>query len=262
MEAETRPGREISTSPSNCGCVDPCGLQLPTERDGGPRQGRPRGVATLFGHIRERKRLMLGKKKEGMSSHAADRPAVRRDDDESEQAGAAARVPRRPRPLKRIALAAAIGIVTLNVWTGGPLFALWVGSRFQGSGPPKMSSIFVVAGVLAAVSFVLVRALAILGASYDETTGQTPTVRAHTPWLRSMRGEREQYEGVRTHLTALERFLVATVIVVVALFEVWFFFFSTSPIDNRSGRSALPQAAPALAAGPSAADFGPSRTAS
>ena len=148
--------------------------------------------------------------------------------------------PPRASALKRIGLAALIGLVTLNVWTGSPLFALWVGSRVQGTGPPTMAPIFVVAVVLAALSLALVRLLAYLGAAYDDATGEYPTVRKHTPWLRSMRGERPQYEGIRARLTVLERTVVIMVVVVVALFEIWFFFFSTSPIDQRSGRSALP----------------------
>ena len=141
--------------------------------------------------------------------------------------------------LKRMALATAMAVVAANVWTGSPLFALWVGSRIQGSGPPKMSSIFVVAIVLAILSFALVRLLGALQVAYDDLTGQGTTVRQHTPWLRSMRGEREQYEGEKPRLTAAERILVAMVLVAVLLFEIWFFFFSSSPIDQRSGRSQL-----------------------
>jgi hypothetical protein len=51
-----------------------------------------------------------------------------------------------------------------------------------------------------------------------------------------MRGERELYAGDRPTLSALDRILVVTVVIAVAAFEVWFFFFSTSPIDQRSGR--------------------------
>ena len=141
--------------------------------------------------------------------------------------------------LKRLALACAIGVLTLNVWTGSPRFALWVGSRVQGSGPPKMSAVFVVAIVLGAVAFACLRLIAILGGAYDRVTGSTATVRTHAPWLRSMRGERERYEGEAPTLTAQERIVVVMVIVVVAVFEIWFFFFSSSPIDQRSGRSAL-----------------------
>ena len=39
-------------------------------------------------------------------------------------------------------------LAAANIWTGSPLFALWVGSRLQGSGPPKMSSIAAVVIVL------------------------------------------------------------------------------------------------------------------
>lgn len=141
--------------------------------------------------------------------------------------------------LKRVGLAALMGIVGLNVWTGSPLLGLWVGSRVQGEGPPQMRAIFVVAVVIAIVSFVLAQVLARLGLVYDELTGTSPTVRDHTPWLRSMRGERPQYHGVEPRLTALERILVIMVIVAFMLFEVWFFFFSSSPIDQRTGRSQL-----------------------
>ena len=141
---------------------------------------------------------------------------------------------------KRVALAAAMGVAALNVWTGSPLFAIWVGARFQGEGPPKMATLFVVAAVLGAVSFALVKLLAIIGAAYEEAAGEVRTVRTHAPWLRSMRGEREHYAGERPRLTALERTLVVMVVVAIAVFEIWFFFFSGSPIDGRSGRSQTP----------------------
>ena len=130
-----------------------------------------------------------------------------------------------------------MGVVALNIWTGSPLLGLWVGSRVQGDGPPQMHAIFVVAVVIAVVSLVLAQVLGRLGIAYDKLTGTAPTVRQHTPWLRSMRGERPQYVGVEPRLTVLERILVIMVVLVVALFEVWFFFFSSSPIDQRTGRS-------------------------
>jgi len=140
---------------------------------------------------------------------------------------------------KRIAFAALLTIVGLNVWTGGPLLALWIGSRVQGSGPPTMGAVFIVVVVLAIVCFVLAVLFGRLSRRYQEMTGQAPTVSQHTPWLRSMRGERPQYAGVEPTLTAPERILVGMVVVAFVLFEVWFFFFSGSPIDNRTGRAAL-----------------------
>ena len=34
--------------------------------------------------------------------------------------------------LKRTMLAIAAALASVNIWTGGPVFALWVGSQFQG----------------------------------------------------------------------------------------------------------------------------------
>jgi hypothetical protein len=138
--------------------------------------------------------------------------------------------------LKRLGLAAAMAAVSINIWTGSPVFALWVGSKTQGGGPPTMSSVAVVAVVLAAVSLLLVRLLALLGARYDKLTGRPAHVRRHVPWLRSMRGERPLYPGEAPSITVLERVLVVCVALALLAFEIWFLFYSGSPIDQRSGR--------------------------
>jgi hypothetical protein len=136
----------------------------------------------------------------------------------------------------RVVLVALIGLASLNLWTGGPLLALWVGSRTQWSGPPTMLGLFVVTIVLTAVSLGLIRLIALLQEAHRKLSGDAPQVRAHTPWLRSMRGERPVYPGESRRLTAPERMLVLVVMIAVIAFEVWFFFFSGSPIDQRSGR--------------------------
>jgi hypothetical protein len=138
--------------------------------------------------------------------------------------------------LRRVALLSLIGLASLNLWTGGPLFALWVGAHTQGSGPLTMFSLLVVTVLLLAISLGLVRVIAVLQEAYRKQTGDMTHVKAHTPWLRSMRGERPVYPGEQAQVTAPERVLVLIVIVAVVLFEVWFFFFSGSPIDQRSGR--------------------------
>jgi hypothetical protein len=127
-------------------------------------------------------------------------------------------------------------LVALNVWTGSPLLALWIGSRLQGSGPPKMGPIFVVVVAFAVISFALTAVLARLGDSYDRLTGQFAQVHRHVAWLRSMRGERPQYPGQHVQATALEQILIAIVVLCILAFEIWFFLFSGSPIDQRSGR--------------------------
>lgn len=138
--------------------------------------------------------------------------------------------------LQRFGLTAVMTVVAVNVWTGSPMAALWIGSQMQGAGPPKMSSVAVVVVAMAAFSFVLVRLLTLLGSYHDRLTGLSPQVQAHAPWLRSMRGERPLYPGERVEITALEKILVAMVVIAVLAFEVWFLFYSGSPFDSRTGR--------------------------
>ena len=142
--------------------------------------------------------------------------------------------------MKRFALAAAMAVVTLNVWTGAPLLALWVGSRVQSHSQASLLGIAVVAITLGFLCFLLLRLLRVLGDQYDRLVGAAPTVRRHISWLRSMRDERPEYKGVTPTISMSERIVVLAVVLAVALFEVWFFFFSTSPIDQRSGRSQAP----------------------
>jgi hypothetical protein len=135
-----------------------------------------------------------------------------------------------------VGLLVGMALASVNIWTGSPLMALWVGSRVQSSGTTSMGAIGIVAVTLAALSLVLIKLLGVLQAAYDGLTGHRRSVRRTLPWMRSMRGERphEQPEGVRP--SAAELMLIACVVVAVVAFEVWFFFFSSSPIDQRSGR--------------------------
>jgi hypothetical protein len=62
--------------------------------------------------------------------------------------------------MRRIALAALMALLAINVWTGGPLLALWIGSRVQSGGDSSMIikpiTAVVVFASLAAISFALV----------------------------------------------------------------------------------------------------------
>ena len=141
------------------------------------------------------------------------------------------------RSVKRVGLLSAMALTTVNIWTGSPLMALWLGSRVvSGDNQATMGAIAVVAVVMVALSLLLIRLLGAEQAAYDRLTGQRRSVRRHTPWLRSSRGERphEQPEGVRP--SPVELMLIASVVIVVTAFEIWFFFYSGSPIDQRSGR--------------------------
>ena len=137
---------------------------------------------------------------------------------------------------KRFGLTALMAFLALNIWTGSPLLALWIGSRVQGEdSQASMGAFAAVIGCLALFSVLLYQALKYVLHAYQETTGTLPTVRTHAPWLRSMRGERPDY-GDRPQITGAERIVVVTVILAAAAFEIWFFFFSGSSIGGGSGR--------------------------
>jgi hypothetical protein len=138
-------------------------------------------------------------------------------------------------------LLAAAAVVGLNVWTGSPLLALWVGSRVEtlSSTPgPSGLGIFVVVVVMGLTSFVLLKLLGRLQDAYLAALGR-PTRKYRSTWLRSMRAERGEW--ARQHdpdarASAFEIVVMAVVVVAVIAFEIWFFFYSPSPIDQRTGR--------------------------
>lgn len=138
---------------------------------------------------------------------------------------------------KRTALAAGTAVLSVNIWTGAPLLALWVGSRFEGwvaaeGAGTSMRAIFVLVAVLAALELALTIALARLSGAYDELTGRPPAARQTSPWLRSMRGEREEIARKRAGISGVERIVVISVIAAVLALEIWFFFFAGSPLPS------------------------------
>jgi hypothetical protein len=143
--------------------------------------------------------------------------------------------------VKRIALAISMAIVATNVWIGGPIVALWIGSRLQnasgGSLTIRPSTALAVFASLAVITIGLVKLLSAIAAAYDRASGNGPVKRRHDSWVSV---ERKSFPGVRPSLTTMERILVVVVAMAVIAFEIWFMFFSTSPIDQRSGRSSVP----------------------
>jgi hypothetical protein len=138
---------------------------------------------------------------------------------------------------ERVALVAGMAVASISLWTAAPLLGLWVGSRVAPSSGISMGAVLAVVVTIGFVCWLLVRALGAMSRSYDGSIGRTATVRRHTPWLRSMSGEREHGQpGADAHLTPLEYILVGVVLLAYLAFELWFFFLSSSPIDQRSGR--------------------------
>ena len=134
---------------------------------------------------------------------------------------------------KRIALGVATALVAINIWTGGPLLALWVGSQAVRGGTLSMGAVFLVVVVLAVVEIGLTVALGWLSAKYDALTGRPAGTRRTSPWLRSMRGEREEVYRQSRGISGVERIVVMSVVACVIAFEVWFFFFAGSSLPSQ-----------------------------
>jgi hypothetical protein len=132
--------------------------------------------------------------------------------------------------LARAVLLAAMALVAVNLWTGSPLLALWVGSRVVGDNGLSMGAVFLVIACLAVTSFILIRVLTALGAAHDRRAGLEPERRRQQPWMKSLSGERLATERARARVSGLDVVIVATVVLAAAAFEVWFFFFSGSSL--------------------------------
>ncbi|HEY4427093.1 MAG TPA: hypothetical protein VGN08_02710 [Solirubrobacteraceae bacterium] len=134
--------------------------------------------------------------------------------------------------LKRLALLAASTLVAVNIWTGAPLMALWVGSRMVGRRAVTMGSVLLIVVLLAVFVTAMAMALTWLSARYDELTQRPEGERLISPWVRSMRGEDDEVARARAGTTPVELIVTASTVVAVICLEVWFFFFAGSPLPS------------------------------
>jgi hypothetical protein len=135
--------------------------------------------------------------------------------------------------LKKIGLVTASALCTVNLWTGAPLFAVWVGSKVQGSlNNLSMTALFSVIAVPVAMVFLLGFILTWINQKYDEVTGRPPAARRTSPWMRSMRDEREVDVRDKYGISGVERMVVIMAVAGCLAFEAWFFFFAGSSLPN------------------------------
>jgi hypothetical protein len=132
------------------------------------------------------------------------------------------------RHLKRLLLVALMALASVNLFTGAPLFAIWVGSRVQGdSGSLSMTAVVSVVVVMALVCSGLVWALNRMGAAHDALIGRPPA-RRQTTWMKPFNAGSARAQ--QTSLRALDRILVGAVVIAGLAFETWFFFFAGSSL--------------------------------
>jgi hypothetical protein len=138
--------------------------------------------------------------------------------------------------LQRVGIVAAMGVVTLNIWTGAPLLGLWVGSRVAPDSGISMLAVLVIAVVIGLAAWGLLQILGRLQLAYARSGGR-PVARRQTTWLKPMSGQRTRGPGAESPpLSATDYAVVGVVILAIAAFEIWFFFYSGSSLDGRSGR--------------------------
>jgi hypothetical protein len=125
-------------------------------------------------------------------------------------------------------LIALMAIGSILLWLGIPVGWLYLVSRLVKSSQPSMGP-YAVLIVGIPVSMIIVgKALSKLNRVYGEVMGTTPTVRMRSPWMKSMRGERDSGR----ERTVLDVVMVWSVAVALLCFGIWFFAFAGSSLPN------------------------------
>jgi hypothetical protein len=134
-------------------------------------------------------------------------------------------------PAKRVALAAATAFVAVNIWTGVPLLAVWIGSRALGQTTLSMDAVGIVVGVLIAMDLTMGALLLRLNRAYRRLLG-APEGQRRAAWLRSLSGEGDEEDGEPGGVTLVERIVVICVYAAMLTFVVWFLFLAGSPLPG------------------------------
>ncbi len=126
--------------------------------------------------------------------------------------------------LRRLWVVGATAFLSINLWTGFPLAALWVGSAASGQAVLSMQAVIVVILVLAVLVVAAAFALTWLSNTYDQLIGR-PQSEGRATWLRSMRAE-PGHVSSRVGETVVERIVMVSVYLAVIAFLIWFIFFA------------------------------------
>jgi hypothetical protein len=124
-------------------------------------------------------------------------------------------------------IVALMALGSVFMWLGVPTLWLLLASRLTSSQEPRMG-IYALVLVGIPLTMVLVgKGLAALNRLYGRVTGRTPTTtrRITSPWLRSLRGERDSGREVQV----LDIVMIWSVGIALLCMAVWFFGFAGSP---------------------------------
>ncbi len=132
--------------------------------------------------------------------------------------------------LKRLMLAAASALVTVNIWTGAPLIALWASSVIVDEKQLSMKALLIVVVVMGAILLLLAYALVQLNDAYEELAG-SPRRERRSTWLRSASTQNQTDHGPAT-TTVVERIVIASVYITVTALMIWLVFFAGTMLPN------------------------------
>jgi hypothetical protein len=132
------------------------------------------------------------------------------------------------RRLIAVLLIALMAIGSVLLWLGIPLGWLYLVSRLVKSSQPSMGPYILVLVGIPASMVIVGKLLSKLNRVYGDVMGTTPTGRARTPWLRSMRGERDTGRP----RTVLDVVMMWSVALALLCFAIWFFVFAGSSLPT------------------------------
>jgi hypothetical protein len=125
-------------------------------------------------------------------------------------------------------IVAAMLLAALFLWVGIPVLWLYIASQLVSSSQPSMGPyLVVVVGVVVTVALDAVL-IARLNRQYERVTGSPGNVRVQLPWMKSMRGEREEPRG----MSMLDAILILSVTLAGIAFGLWFFVFAGSSLPG------------------------------
>jgi hypothetical protein len=125
-------------------------------------------------------------------------------------------------------LIALMAIGSVLLWLGIPVGWLYIVSRLVKSSQPSMGPyVLLIVGIPASM-IVVGKALSKLNRVYGDVMGTTSTVRVRSPWMKSMRGERDSGR----QRTVLDVVMVWSVALALLCFGVWFFAFAGSSLPS------------------------------
>ena len=132
---------------------------------------------------------------------------------------------------KRVLLAGASAFVAVNIWTGAPLLALWVGSRLVGQTSLSMRGVAIVVVVLGVVVFSLTVLLTLINDLYLDVV-QAPRATRRPQWLSHFGEEPRRSDERWAPSSTIEQIVVASVYVAVIALLVWLAFIAGSPLPQ------------------------------